>query len=121
MQGLEADIGTRRLPLVRLEQARRGTGGAGEQIGVPGSLADHGLQQLAHDAERERLLELRAPRLERPDAGLLGRRARLAHELGLADAGRPLDQEQRPLPGARALKAFAQRPELALALAQSAP
>ena len=36
---------------------------------APGSLADHGLQQLAHDAERKRLLELRAPRLERHHAG----------------------------------------------------
>ena len=52
------------------------------------------------------------------DARLQSRRSRLTHELGLADAGRSLDQEQRPSSSAGALKAFVQRPELSLALAQ---
>ena len=56
-------------PLLAREQARRGAGGARERIG--GSVQGR-LEQLAHHAERERLLELGARRLERRS----GRRAR---------------------------------------------
>ena len=52
---------------------------------------------------------------------VLGRRARLTHQLGLADPGRPLDQEQRPVAGARPANPSRQRRKLALALEQSCP
>ncbi len=58
VESLEAGISTRRVALLGLEQSRRGPGRAGEQIGLSRCPVDHGLQQLAHNAERKRLLEL---------------------------------------------------------------
>ena len=58
VQRLKASRGIQRPPLTWLEQPRRGTSTAREQIGLPRVLADHRLQQLAHHAERKWLLKL---------------------------------------------------------------
>ena len=104
------------LALLAREQARRGAGGARERIG--GSVQGR-LEQLAHHAERERLLELGAGRLERRQAGMLGRRACRTRQLGLADPGRSLDERERPRAGARLRERVATRRKLALPLEQS--
>ena len=119
MESLESDVCIRRPLLVEFEQPRRWSGGAGEQIGAWGRISDHRLEQLADRAERKRLLQLRAPRLQQGDLRPLGHDARLAGQLGLADARGTLDQEQGPLSGARAIERLPQRPNLALALKQS--
>ena len=56
VQRLEAGVALDRGPLVDLEQARGGRRRAREQSVLGG--VDGGLEQLAHDAERELLLEL---------------------------------------------------------------
>ena len=104
------------LPVVAREQARRGTGGAGERIGRS---VEGRLEQLAHHAERERLLELRPRRLERRQTGVLGRRARRTRQLGLADPGRSLDQRERSRACARLREPVATGRKLALPLEQS--
>jgi hypothetical protein len=58
VQRLKSGTSIQRPLLAWLKQPRRGTGSTREQIGVPGLLADHRLQQLAHHAERKRLLKL---------------------------------------------------------------
>ena len=121
MQSLEADVGPQRPSLAVLEQPRRRPGAAREKNVTVRLPADHGLQQLAHDTERERLLKLGAPGLEQHHPGPPGRRAGLARQLGLAHAGRPLDQEQRPVSGAGAVQSLGQRLELALTLKQGFP
>ena len=83
-----------------------------------GPVQDGGLEQLAHDAERERLLELRALALERGEARALRRQPRLARELRLAGAGRALDEDQRALAAARAREGRPERVLLELAFEQ---
>ena len=119
VQRLEPDVGARRQVLVGLEQAGRRTGPPGEQVGMPGRLADHRLQQLAHHAEDERLLEFRAGRLERQHARLPGLRPCSADQCGFADAGWPFDEQERAVSGACPAEPSAQHPQLALALQQS--
>jgi predicted SnoaL-like aldol condensation-catalyzing enzyme len=118
VQGLEADISPQRASLVGLEQPCRRAGAAREKAGPVGLPADHRLQQLADDTERERLLELGAPGLERQHPGLPGRRASLTRQHRLAHAGRPLDQEQRPVSGTGAVESLSQGLELDFTLKQ---
>ena len=114
VQRLEARVAAV-LPRRAREQSRRGTGGARERIG---RRVERRLEQLAHHAERERLLELGAGRVERRQARLLGRRARRARQHRLADPGRPLDQRQRSRARARLRESVATGRKLALPLEQ---
>jgi len=57
--------GARRLPHVRCELPRRRGSAAREQVGRRALAGDHRLRQLTHDPERERLLKLAAPGLQR--------------------------------------------------------
>ena len=116
MQRLEAGVAVDRRPLVDLEEACGGRGRAGEP--PVGGLVDGGLEQLPHNAEGERLLELGALAIERGEARPLRGLARLARQLRLSHAGRALDEDQHPLADARAGEGRAQRLGLVLAFEQ---
>ena len=75
-----------------LGQRRR----AGERVGplLLGQRREQRLEELAHDAERERTLELRASRTEHSHPGLVAPRLRLGHQRGLADPRGPFDRHQ---------------------------
>ena len=119
VQRLEPHVSAGWQVVVGLEQAGCRGGDPGEHVGVPGVLADHRFQQLAHHAEREGLFEFRAGRLERQDARLLGLGACAADQCGFADAGWAFDEQKGAVSGACLGEPIAQHPQLALALQQS--
>ena len=111
-------------------------GGAGqllvaeEPVGQPGgashqllSLVERkrgqvGLEELAHDAVGELLLEIRAARHEHLEACLGGERPRLGHEPGLAHPGAALDRDHPPGSRVRRVHHGVHGGELGLALEQ---
>ena len=76
----------------RFRQCRR----PGERFGslFLGQGGEQRLEELAHDAERERPLELRASPAEHPHPGLVAPGLDLRHQRALADPGRPFDCQQ---------------------------
>ena len=99
----------------RLEDGRGRGGGAGQE---PFALAgQHGLEQLAHDPEREVALEMRAAARQRPHAQSAGAAVQLVEQPALADPRGSLDDHgpgQAPLPAQDLLE----RGQLALSLQQ---
>jgi hypothetical protein len=76
---------------------------------------DLGLEQLAHDAERELALELRRARGEHAQLGAL---AQAGEQARLADAGRTLDQHQPPAAGGRVPDEVVERGDLPVTVQQ---
>ena len=105
-------------PLV--EERRGERGGAREQLLALLSRGEreHGLEELANDAERELVLPLAAARGQHPHPRRGRERARLADEAGLPDPGVALDRDEATVAPARNLDHRAQRRELRLALEQ---
>ena len=112
-QERSASCEIRRQPVQAVERRERrvGTGLRNEQLGIEERLGQRGcpgedvgsllrsdrgeerLEELPHDAVRERPLELRAACSEHLHPRLLAERSRLGHQGGLADAGRPFDRQ----------------------------
>ena len=114
VQGGERRVPGRR-PVVRGgEDDARGGGRARERVRV----GDDGLEQLAHDAERELALELAGAGVEHER--VLGARAapELRQQPRLADPGRALDQDRAPLALRRLLEQRVEQGDLAVALDQ---
>ena len=121
VQGLEAGIASGDCRSSGSNKRAAGAAAPANRSASPGRLADHGLQQLAHDAERKRLLELRAPRLERPHARLpAAARASRASSVLPAPAG-PSIRSSVPSPAHAPIKASRSVSKLALALEQTRP
>ena len=98
----ERDVlrGGRRVGAVGERDERRGEGGrAAQQRGalVRGRLGQPGLEQLADHAVREVALELAPAGAQDLESEALGALARLPEQACLADARRPLEQQQGPV------------------------
>src|SRR5215831_11394015 len=78
-----------------LEQRRGKLGGAREQFGalLVGHLREERLQELAHDAERERSLEFGAARAQYLETRLLAPYPRLADQRSLANSRWTLNRQ----------------------------
>ena len=102
------------------EQPRGHPGGALQQLGRLGRGAEGGLEQLAHDPERELALQLGAPRPQHAHAGGVGEPGGVGQEGRLADPGRALDRHQGAASAARPREGRVDAREIALPLQQSA-
>ena len=102
------------------EPLRGQAGGPGQQVGALVRRGDHQrrLEELAHDAVAELLLELGAAGAQDAHAGALGARPEHVQQRGLAHAGRALDDHQAPLALPRRRQGRVQAGELVLALEQ---
>jgi hypothetical protein len=121
VEGVEVRIRAGRLLVIGVEQPRRRPRRAAEQVVSSGRPADYRLEQLAHDPERKRSLKLGSLGLQGRQLSPAGDCPGLAHQLGLADARRALDQEESALARARAVKSSTQGRKLVLALQQRSP
>jgi hypothetical protein len=90
-----------------------------ELVGVVHAAQDR-LEQLAHDAECELALQLRAPRAQHLHPRRLGDRPGVGQQGGLAHARRTLDHDERPATVPGPLERRADAGEIVLALQQQA-
>jgi hypothetical protein len=108
---LRAGLAVRRLLAREHGGGRRS--GAGQRLLRPRRHV--GLEQLAHDAERELALELRGAGGEHAQLGTL---AQTGQQARLADPGRTLDQHQPPAAGDRVRDEAVERGDLTIAVQQ---
>ena len=106
--------------LLVAEEPVRQPGGASHQLLslVERKRGQVGLEELAHDAVGELLLEIRAAGDEHLEACLGGERPRLGHEPGLAHPGAALDRDHPPGSRVRRVDRGLEGGELGLALEQ---
>src|SRR6185312_127935 len=102
----------------RAEHGRRRRGRVGQELGAGARVGEQRLEQLAHDSERERALQLRTLRGGDPVAAGRGKFAKLREQPALADPGGTLDDERLGERGGVAAEQLGEDPELALALEQ---
>jgi hypothetical protein len=104
----------------RLERTSGKRGGPSSQLRPFGGAAAraHRLQQLPRGAERERLLERRAARLQHGHVALARRLRGRREQAGLANARWSLDHDECPATDLRAIEPSRQRGQLGIALQQ---
>jgi hypothetical protein len=102
-----------------VEQRRREARGARKQRGrVRGGVVHDPIEELADDSVGERRLDLRAACAQSSEPGFGGGGAGLFDERGLADPGRPVDQQQSAIARAGVTCRAANRLKLVVALEQ---